>query len=119
MGDRVIARWTNNLYYPGKVTEPSPCNGEIHVLFDDGDRISHLTTDVSAVILDKPPTKIELGQHVMATWKGGKKYYIGFVTDIRTGSHKFKVTFDDNDEDFYTMAQLRIFSDHSSAHKGE
>ncbi|KAL9984342.1 hypothetical protein ACROYT_G006626 [Oculina patagonica] len=81
VNDRIIARWTNNLYYTGKVS--SIGNGLIHVLFDDGDRITHSNTDISAVIPDKVP---------------------------------YHVTFDDNDEDYYTANQLRIFLDHLSAH---
>ena len=53
----------------------------------------------------------------MATWKEGRKYYMGYVTD-RNSYNRFKVTFDDNDEDFYDVGQLRVFPDHHSAHQG-
>ena len=94
-------------------------NGLINVLFDDNDTITHSIFDTSAVIPDNVPTyEIEIGHHVVATWKGGQKYYIGYVSDKYSDS-RFKVTFDDNDEDFYTSSQLRIFPDHLSAHEGQ
>lgn len=115
MNDRIIARWTNNLYYAGKVFATG--NGQTHVLFDDGDRITHSIRDISAIIRDQEPTQVQIGQHVVATWKGGHKYYIGYVSD-KDSNNRFKVTFDDNDEDFYLAKQLRIFPDHHSAHEG-
>ena len=92
-------------------------NGLIHILFDDGDRITHSDTDISAVIPDNVPHQVDLGDHVVTTWQGSHKYYIGYVSD-KDSNNRFKVTFDDNDEDFYTASQLRIFPDHFSAHDG-
>jgi len=112
VNDKVIARWTNNLYYAGKVSSIE--EQEVHVLFDDGDRISHSIWDISAVIPNQPPHQVQIGQHVLATWKGGHKYYIGYVSD--ENSDGFKVTFDDNDEDVYLTEQLRIFPDHNNPH---
>ena len=117
VNDRIIARWTNNLYYPGKVSATG--NGLIHVLFDDGDRITHTVRDISAVIPDQQPSQVKLGQHVVATWKGGHKYYIGYVSQIVFGFWRFKVTFDDNDEDYYQAHQLRKFPDPRTAHEGK
>ncbi len=116
VNDRIISRWTNNLYYAGKVS--SIGKGLIHVLFDDGDRISHSIADISAVIPDKVSYHVDVGSHVVTTWKGGHKYYIGYVTE-KDSSNRLKVTFDDKDEDYYTARQLRIFPDHLSAHEGK
>ena len=113
--DRVIARWTNNLYYAGKVGAIE--NELVNVLFDDGDKITHSIRDSSAVILDKEPNEVQIGQHVLATWKGGQKYYIGYVSH-KDSNNRLKVTFDDNDEDFYLAEQLRIFPDQYSVHEG-
>jgi len=113
VNDRVIARWTNNLYYAGKVSSIE--NHQINVLFDDGDRITHSIRDISAVIPDEEPQQVQIGQHVITTWKGGHKYYIGYVSD--KNSDGFKVTFDDNDEDFYPAKQLRIFPKQCRPHK--
>ena len=117
VNDRIIARWTNNLYYPGKVSATG--NGLIHVLFDDGDRITHTVRDISAVIPDQQPSQVKLGQHVVATWKGGHKYYIGYVSQRVFGFWRFKVTFDDNDEDYYQAHQQRKFPDPRTAHEGK
>ena len=114
--DRIIARWTNNLYYAGKVC--SIGNGLVNVLFDDNDRIIHRVSDISAVIPDRVPHDVAIGHHVVATWKGGNKYYIGYVSD-RVSDDRFKVTFDDNDEDYYAVSQLRIFPDHWQAYEGQ
>ena len=92
-------------------------NGLVRVLFDNGDRITHSINDVSAVIQDKVPNHVDFGNHVVATWKGGQKYYIGYVSD-KDSSNRLKVTFDNNDEDYYSERQLRIFSEHFSAHEG-
>ena len=116
VNDRIIARWWNNLYYAGRVSWIG--NGRIHILFNDNDRITHSIRDISAVIPDRVPRKVRVGQHVVATWKGGHKYYIGYVSR-KVSSRRFKVTFDDNDEDFYYTRQLRIFPDHHLAHNGK
>ena len=93
-------------------------NGLVYISFDDGDTIIHSASDISAVIPDKVPHDINIGDHVVATWKGGNKYFIGYVSDKGPGN-RFKVTFDDNDEDYYAVSQLRIFPDHLSAHEGQ
>ncbi|XP_078359533.1 uncharacterized protein LOC144644005 [Oculina patagonica] len=112
--DRIIARWTNNLYYPGKVSSIE--DALVSVLFDDNDTITHSISDISAVIPDNVPHEMEIGHHVLATWKGGQKYFIGYVSD-RYSDNRFKVTFDDNDQDYYAISQLRTFPDHWSAHE--
>jgi len=116
--DRVIARWTDNHYYSGKVDSIEL--DKITVLFDDGDEISHSIEDISAVFPDQEPSQLRIGQHVVAvryTWEGGREYHKGYVSD--KNSDRFKVTFDDNYEDFYLAKELRIFPDHNSAHSGE
>lgn len=87
-------------------------------MFDDGDRITHSIADISAVIPDKVPYHVDVGSHVVTNWKGGHKYYIGYVSE-KDSFNRLKVTFDDNDEDYYTASQLRLFPDHSSAHGGK
>ena len=49
---RILGRWTNSQYYRGHVTN---IGHKIDVQFDDGDRISHDPSDVSAVIYDVNP----------------------------------------------------------------
>lgn len=107
------------------MVDDHPSGGLIKIKFDDGDEITHNDNDVSAVLRDKALTEEEvyLGQHVIATWKGGVKYYIGFITGISESpnpeSRKFRVLFDDNDEDDYSAKDLRDFPDAASAWEGK
>ena len=66
----------------------------MHILFDDNDKIIHRVSDISAVISDKVPHDVGIGHHVVATWKGGNKYFIGYMSD-------------DNDEDYYAVSHVR------------
>ena len=88
-------------------------------MFDDGDQITHRTNDVSAVIYDTAPEDVYVGQHVIATWEGSDpdKFFIGYVTEKRYDDGKFKVTFDDNAEDYYNADDLREFPDHKTPHE--
>ena len=95
----------------------STANGLIRILFDDGNTITHSDTDISAVIADTVSNQVDIGDHVVTTWTGGRQYYIGYVSD-KDSNNLWKVTFDNNNEDFYTTSQLRIFPDHFSAHDG-
>lgn len=105
VGDQVLARWTNNLYYRGHVSSfPSPT--EIKILFTDGDRITHRVEDGTAVIADEAPATVHVRQHVLATWSKKDKYYIGFIIDM--ASSVYKVLFDDGDEAWYNLRDLRV-----------
>lgn len=88
----------------------------MNISFDDNDTIIHRVSDISAVIPDKVPHDVDIGHHVVATWKGGNTYFIGYVSEKDSGN-RFKVTFDDNDEDYYAVSQLRIFPEHWSSHE--
>ena len=116
VNDRVIARWTNNRYQAGKVTSTE--NEQITVLFDKGNKAIYSTRDISATILDEEPHQVQLGQHVVATWKGGNEYFIGYVSE-KDSNNRFKVVFDNNNEDFYDAKELRLFPDHRSVHSGK
>ena len=118
VGDRVIARWTNNLYYAGNVTHISDRFKTISVLFDDGDKITHPMLDVTAVFADTEPTSINYKDHVIAPWNGSYKQYIGFVVEMGPAG-TFKVLFDDHDEAWYTKDKVRILPETSSPHDGE
>ena len=104
--DRVLARWTNNLYYRGYV-EPILHSLETEVLFTDGSRITHLDEDRSAIIADEAPATVHVRQHVLAAWGSLKdKYFIGFIID-KTSS-QYKVLFDDGDQGWYKLQDLRV-----------
>lgn len=105
-GDRVLARWTNNMYYRGHV-EPIFHTMETEVLFTDGTRITHLDEDKTAIIADESPAKVDVRQHVLVTWTRWKdKYFIGFVID-KTSS-EYKVLLDDGDQAWYKLQDLRV-----------
>ena len=116
VNDRVIARWTNNLYQVGKVT--STKKEQITVLFDNGNEMIYSIRDISGTIPDEEPHQVQLGQHVVATWKGGNEYFIGYVSE-KDSNNRFKVAFDKNNEDFYDAKDLRLFPDHRSVHSGK
>ena len=116
MGEHVLARWTNNLYYTGKVSSTE--GGNIHVIFDGGNEITHKVQDVTAVIKNSPILHVRIGQHVLAKWHGGVKYYIGYVT-AEVPNEQYTVTFDDNDEASYLAAQLTEFPAQYSPHVGK
>ena len=105
--DRIIARWTNNKYYAGKIESISEAKNTIDILFDDGDRITHPLDEVTAVFLDKKPELVEYKDHVIAPWQGSYRQYIGYVIDV-TMFGKVKVRFDDNDEAWYEKDEVRI-----------
>ena len=116
VNDSVLARRTNNLYYAGKVS--SFGNDQTTVLFDDRSKAIYSSRDISATIPDEEPHQVQLGQHVVATWQGGNKYFIGYVSEKDSNNH-FKVSFDDNNEGFYDAKQLRLFPGHQSVHSGK
>ena len=118
VGDHVIARWKNNHYYGGKIASISPTRKSVGILFDDGDEITHPLGDVTAVLPDKKPNFIKYYDHVIAPWKGSYKQYIGFVIEMRPNG-TFKVLFDDRDEAWYTINQVRILPQTSSTHEGK
>ena len=109
-----MARWTNNLYYKGRVSAVS--QDLIHVDFDDGAKISYHRNDNSATISDTIPLNVKYRDHVIASWKGGAKHYIGFVIKVDQALG-YRVRFDDdNDEDWYSKNSLRTFPHVPSPH---
>ncbi|CAB3989668.1 Hypothetical predicted protein [Paramuricea clavata] len=112
VGQRVLARWTNNLYYKGRVSAVSHV---IDVDFDDGDKRSYHRNDNSAIIADTIPKNVKYQDHVIASWKGGAKHYIGFVIKVDQALG-YRVRFDDNDEGWYSKSSLRKFPHVPSPH---
>ena len=88
-------------------------------MFDDGDEVTHKEQDVSAVIEAIGISQAHIGQHVLANFNEGEKYFIGYVTAKATGEDSVTVTFDDNDEASYQSAQLTEFPDTYSAQNGK
>lgn len=51
VNDRVLARTAENSYFSGVVKTMK--NGQVLVLFDNGDKVTHSVADISTVITDK------------------------------------------------------------------
>ena len=83
VGDRIIGRWTNNVYYPGKVSDVSSFTYTI--LFDNGNKTTHSIGDNSAVIDDKCPQEMIAGQHVVGKRKWKRGIYSNNLTNSTSG----------------------------------
>ena len=114
-GSPVIARWSNNKYYSANVLHKS--NHQTTVIFTDGDKLTYSNGDVSAVLPNQAPSKANVALHVVAKYKGSKKYHTGFV--IAESADGYDVQFDDGDEDIFSLSQLRILSNQDSPHKSK
>ena len=117
VGERVIARWTNNKYYAGEVSSFDKVNRTIDIAFDDCDATTHKTDDISAVIRDQEPVSIKYKDHVIAPFLRGYTQILGFVTSVCT-SKAFKIRLDNNYNTWFKKNELRIFPDASSPHDG-
>lgn len=108
VGDRVLARWTDNWYSKGEVS--SIGKGDIHIAFDDGDDILHNLEDLSAVIPDKPLSvdQIDFGQHVLVPFKKGvfqtwHYWKIGYIYEFTPDREKVTVSVDDDGHDDFNV----------------
>ena len=110
VGQKVYARWTNYKYYPGHVKNVGP-DDVISVLFDDGDTRSYYVTDNNGVILDVAPNSdsaVTLYTRVIAFWPGTLRYYSATVTKIDEEGGRYYVKYDDGDEGWVDLSQMRI-----------
>ena len=110
VGQKVYARWTNYKYYPGHVKNVGP-DDVISVLFDDGDTRSYYVTDNNGVILDVAPNSdsaVTLYTRVIAFWPGTLRYYSATVTKIEEEGGRYYVEYDDGDEGWVDLSQMRI-----------
>ncbi|EDO30387.1 predicted protein [Nematostella vectensis] len=111
VGCVVWGRWTNDCYYRGRVTDVG--DGKIHVTFDDGDKVSHDMSDVSAVLVDFAPNPmhVPVGARVIASFQGRPNFYKGRVTKIDSTNHyapRYHVTYDDGDKGWVNCDQVRL-----------
>ncbi|EDO31860.1 predicted protein [Nematostella vectensis] len=111
VGTRVYARWTNGQFYLGTVER---VGHKIEIKYDDGDRIAHDPSDITAaVILDSTPNpgSVGRGTRVIAAWPGKEKYYLGTVDAVNKDQMyepQYHVKYDDGDESWVTVNQLRV-----------
>ena len=125
VGDRVLARWTDNWYWKGEVS--SIGREDIRIVFDDGDDILHSFEDLSAVILDKPLSRDEIdsGQHVLVPYKKGvfqtwHYWKIGFIYEFTPDREKVTVSVDNGDhDDFNVEDTIYLLTELDSRHSGK
>ena len=118
--EHVIARGKENLYYAGKVASIE--NGVKDVLLENGDNVNHKIQDFAAVIQDKEPLAVHVGQHVLVALDAfeGRKYYIGNVIDKTRSAPHYKVFIDNyNVSRRYNKNRLRILPDHQTVLEGK
>ena len=116
----VWGRWTNGLYYAGKVTS---VDSKVHIKFDDGDNVSHDPTDITAVILDITPNPgaVVKGSRVITAWPNTSKYYPGYVDVIdKENPHdiRYHVKYDDSDEGWVNGDKLKLIPAPGPAQEG-
>jgi hypothetical protein len=104
-GDKVLAQWRPNAWYPGKVGKTTGLG--LHVDFDDGDQ-----ADLPAplVAIDRAPKKkdVQVGTRVLGLWTNGT-FYPATVTEIKDGT--YHVQFDDGDESSVGLDDLRLLNE--------
>ncbi|MBL0218288.1 MAG: hypothetical protein IPQ07_30945 [Myxococcales bacterium] len=90
VGDRVDAKWVDDVYYEAKITKGNP-DGTFAVHFDDGTEMERM----AAAKLRVPVAgAFKQGDRVDAVWKG-TGFYPGRVTKLNPDG-TFEVTFDDD-----------------------
>lgn len=89
VGHPVAARWSDGKYYTGSVLATNGAN--FKVLFDDGDK---LTVDAAHVFALRENGNFEVGDHVLAGWKGARMFP-GTVTAVTAAACRIK--WDDGD----------------------
>lgn len=101
VNDHVLARTTDNLYFPGVVKTMK--NGQVHILLDDGDTVTHSAADISAVIPDKLPDPTSPFHH------------IGFV-DTNSHDGMVGVVCDQCGDICIPVDKVRLFPEHTIPH---
>lgn len=113
-------RWTSGDYFKGKVER---VDSKIHILFNDGDRISHSPSDVTAIVLDTTPNPglVARGSRVIADWQGKPKWYLGTVMSVDKNNPyevRYHIFYDDGDKGWVNVNQLRLLPSPGPATKG-
>jgi hypothetical protein len=88
-------------------------DSKIHIKFDDGDKISHDPSDVTAIILDTSPNPgaVFKGSRVVGFWPNRNMYYPGYVATVdkqKPHEVRYFVQYDDGDKGWVNVDQLRL-----------
>ncbi|QIF01372.1 DUF4537 domain-containing protein [Roseimicrobium sp. ORNL1] len=93
VGDHVTAMWRDSRYYPGIVTEVR--GSQCLIKWDDGDEPLFVLQEHIRSLSNAPSASLNVGDHVLATWKDGHKYP-GVIAEAR--GDLFLIRWDDGDE---------------------
>ncbi len=97
-GDEILAAWHDDGFlYAGIVV--SEAEGQVHVAYFDGDEAQVAEADVKNAALGP-------GVAVQANWKGQGEYHRGAI--VRRVGQAFEVRYDDGDQAWCTIAQIRV-----------
>lgn len=102
VGDRVIGKWANGLWYPGTVAEVKDHQFVVH--FDDGDEDT-LPMEELKLERDLKRLSFTVGDRVIGKWSDGI-WYPGEIAEVK--GHQFVVHFDDGDEDTLSLKELKL-----------
>ena len=97
VGDRVLARWRDQYFYPARVRAVSGARCQVD--FDDGD-----VDWVPAAQLLEPDVKV--GTRVFARVGGGPAFFPGVVSQQK--GETLQVRYDDGDEEWTTLSMVRL-----------
>jgi hypothetical protein len=96
VGDHVAARWRDSRYYPGIVTEVR--GSQCLIKWDDGDEPLFVLQEHMRSLSNAPAASLNVGEHVLATWKDGHKYP-GVIAEAR--GDLYLIRWDDGDEPMF------------------
>lgn len=96
VGDRVLAKWHDNLWYPGSIN--SVIENKFEIAYDDGDII---------VIGQEKIKKIDWqeGTKIQGNWKNKGKYYSGKI--LKINREILHVLYDDGDQEIAAIGRFR------------
>ncbi len=96
-GDRVLAKWMDAFFYPGRIQQVQGPKCLVH--FDDGD-----VSWVHAAHMLAPD--IAVGSQVFGRVRGGPSYYPGTVRQQK--GEKIQIRYDHGEEEWTTISMVRV-----------
>jgi hypothetical protein len=96
-GERVLARWHDSYFYPGRVHAVS--RGSYEIVFDDGDRD---WVDPAHIIVPD----VNVGSRVFARLQGGPEFLPGTVSEQK--GEMLQVQYDHGDVEWTSLSMVRV-----------
>jgi hypothetical protein len=97
VGERVLARWHDSYFYPGRIHAVSGSSCEIH--FDDGDTA---TVDNANVLAPD----VRVGSRVFARWHGGPEYLPGVISQQK--GETVQIDYDHGETEWTSLSMVRV-----------